>query len=63
MTDFEFRNHGSICIMVPRTNEAVDWVDANVSEDRINFAGGFVVEPRYAENLINGIENDGLTVQ
>lgn len=63
MSDFLFKNHGSICLLFPQTSEAVNWVDENVGDDRTNYCSGFVVEPRYVDDLIAGITGDGLTVE
>lgn len=62
MFDFKVTNHGSVWIVTPETNEGVMWVDENVSEERTNFCGGFSVEPRYIPDLIDGIEQAGLSI-
>jgi hypothetical protein len=62
-TDFDVSDAGSICIVTPMTEAAQDWLDANVTNDETQYWGpGIVVEPRYLENLVNGIIGDGLTV-
>jgi hypothetical protein len=38
-------------------------VDENVSDEAQFFGGSLMVEPRYAENLVQGMLNDGLEVR
>lgn len=62
-TDFQVSDCGSICIVTPLTAEAEDWLEASVISDDTQYWGpGVVVEPRYLEDLIEGILSDGLTV-
>lgn len=61
--DFALQNHGSICLLQPLTVEAQAWLDDYVITDETQFWGcAVVVEPRYVEDLLNGIMGDGLTV-
>lgn len=55
-------NHGSICIVVPLTAAARAWIAENVSGESMWFAGGLVVEPRYLDDLVDGMRADGLEV-
>lgn len=63
-TDFDFANHGSICILTPLNENAFRWLEAHVVNEETQFWGksGIVVEPRYVSNLVAGIFADGLTV-
>ena len=61
--DFTFENHGSICLLRPITEEAEQWVEQCIDPDHQEFAGAVVIEPRYVENVLNGIECDGLIVK
>jgi len=61
--DFKFMDSGSICLLRPVSKRAEAWVNENI--DR----GGYqpywptvVVEPRYTENVIQGIMDDGLAI-
>jgi hypothetical protein len=63
LVDFDFQNHGSLCILYALTEEAAQWVTNNLPEDRTEFCGGTVIEPRYAGDILFGIDNDGLTVR
>ena len=60
--DAEVINHGSLCLVHPRTVEAQKWIHENVSEDSQWFAHSLVVEPRFIEDLIQGMIADGLTL-
>lgn len=61
--DFLVENHGSICVLQPLTSAAVEWCDANLPEDCLSWGGGVVVEPRYIDDIVEGIRGDGLTVE
>ena len=63
MADVTIENHGSLMLFRLRTVEAEQWVEAFVSDDAQFFGGALVVEPRYAADLANGMENDGLEVE
>ena len=55
-TDFDVINGGSIFNLVARTPAALAWCDDNLPDD---FMGA--VEHRYIEDILSGIEMDGLT--
>lgn len=61
--DVTIANHGSIVIVTPLTQAAMDWVDENVSKERQAWGDGFAVESRYADDLICGMRADGLSVE
>lgn len=64
MTDFTITNHGSLLLLRPTTDEAKEWVEEHLTHPETQFFGGAVaVEPRYIQPIIDGIEDDGLTVQ
>lgn len=61
--DFAFSNHGSICVLMPLTRAARAWLECNViNEETQIWAGGVVVEPRYVGALVQGIYQDGFTI-
>jgi hypothetical protein len=62
MIDFEVINHGSLYSLRPLTDAAREWVEAHISEERTEFGGCIVVEPRYIGALVEGIVNDGLII-
>jgi hypothetical protein len=60
VADFTAAHHGSLFLLHPLTPAATAWVDAHLPEDRMTWAGGVVVEPRYLDDIVNGILGDGL---
>lgn len=61
--DFTVVDHGSIVQFFFNTPEAKEFIDNNVELEGWQFMGkSFNVDHRYAEGLINGIMNDGLTI-
>jgi len=64
MFDFDFSNHGSICLLTPRTEEALCWVDEFLPEDVMRWGEySIVIEHRYVDPILQGIEDEGLTVE
>jgi hypothetical protein len=61
-TDFTFSNHGSICILTPVTEAARAWRADHLPEDAQMWGGGVVIEPRYVNDIIDGISEAGLSV-
>jgi hypothetical protein len=63
--DVSINNHGSVCMVSALTDAAKDWVNEHVHlEDWQMWGAGvtFACEPRYVDNLIDGMVNDGLLV-
>ena len=60
--DFSVANHGSIFIVTPHSSEAKSWLDENVSDDSQWLGGGLAVEHRFIDNLVEGMQNDGLVM-
>lgn len=60
--DFAFADHGSVCILTPLSADGRDWVRNHVCADAQYFGRGLVIEPRYADDILAGIESDGLEV-
>ncbi|MFA5900269.1 MAG: hypothetical protein WC829_14285 [Hyphomicrobium sp.] len=63
MPDFRFADHGSVTLLTPVTDAALDWVAENLSIDRTNWGPAIVIEPRYAVDILDGLQGDGLTVE
>lgn len=59
--DFHFINHFSICTLEPLTQEAENWINDNIDPDCQKWGNAIVIEPRYAENILNGLSEQGLT--
>src|SRR5262245_17232144 len=63
--DLIVENHGSIAIIRGMTDAGYAWVEANVSSEGFQpfGLGARLAEPRYVQDIINGAEHDGLTVE
>ncbi len=63
MADFDINDCGSIVQFVPRTNEAVDWVDENLEVESWQYMGAAIcLDHRMAQDVLIGIVTDGLTI-
>lgn len=60
--DIQIENHGSIVLLRPLSDEASDWIDEHIPDDALWFAGALVVEPRYVDDIIEGMSADGLSL-
>lgn len=58
--DYAVADHGSICLLIGISDAALAWFDEHLPEDRTTFGSGVVVEPRYVEDIIAGMAEDGL---
>jgi hypothetical protein len=63
--DFNFENHGSICLLRSLTPTAIEWVETHIGRNN-----GYqpqwptvVIEPRYVGDVMDGITSDGLVVR
>ena len=55
--DFTVEDHGSIIIVQPLTAPCREWLQENT--DGQWWAGGLAVEPRYVDDLIDGMMSEG----
>ena len=60
--DFIVSNHGSIYLLEPLTEAGRQWSDDHLPDDAQMFGNAVVVEHRYIEDIVLGIQDDGLTV-
>jgi hypothetical protein len=61
--DFNFSDHGSICLLTALTAEARQWAEDHLPGERLEHAGATVIEPRYVAPIIEGISDAGLTIR
>ncbi len=61
--DFEIQDEGTVFLLTPVSDLAVDWADHHLPQDSQHLGGSIVIEHRYIENIVAGIQNDGLTVE
>jgi hypothetical protein len=63
MTDVTVMNEGSIVAFRINTKEAKEWFKENVQAEGWQWMGSSLcVDPRYAEGLIEGIGEAGLSI-
>jgi hypothetical protein len=60
--DARVENHGSLYLVRLLTPAAEEWVDEHVNDEAQFFGKALVVEPRYVENLVEGMRGDGLNL-
>jgi hypothetical protein len=60
--DVVVTNHGSIATLALKTQAARDWVSENIPDDAPWFGGQLAVEPRFVDNVVDGMMGDGLVV-
>ena len=61
--DFTVTNHGSLWLLTLITEAAQAWAAEHLPSDALRWGDhSIVVEPRYLENIVLGIQGDGLTV-
>lgn len=61
--DFAFAHHGSLTILTPLHEAAQTWVDEYLPADAMTWAGGVVIEPRYAPAILTAIVADGYEIE
>ena len=61
--DFTLSDQGSICILTPIGEAGETWLSENIGDDAMRWGAGVVIEHRYVDDIIEGIQNDGLTVE
>lgn len=60
--DVDVSNEGSIFLVTPCTQAARDWIEENVGGETQWFGKALVVEHRYIQDLVIGMQHAGLTV-
>ena len=62
ITDIQIYNEGSIVLLQPKTQTAINWIEENIGQNN-----GFqpywptvTVEARFVENILCGMQSDGL---
>ena len=59
--DFEVDDHGSIFILTPVSEAALQWCYAHLPEDAPRWGSvSYAIEPRYIEDIVRGCQRDGL---
>ena len=55
---FMLMNHGSIWSVTPLTDYAKNWWFDNVDPEAPTMGKGFIVEPRYLEDILEGFSQE-----
>jgi hypothetical protein len=63
MRDITAINHGTIIQLHATTPAGADWLTENLPGDTPMLGGTFCVEARYAGDILEGAQCDGLTVE
>lgn len=61
--DFSVSGGGTLYMLYPLSKAAKQWADDNLPSDRQTLGTGIAVEHRYIGDIVQGIRNDGLTVE
>ena len=61
--DVRVANHGSIVLFHPQTDAALKWIAQHIPTDATRWGPALVVEPQYVDDIVEGMQNDGLEVQ
>lgn len=54
--------HGSIVLFTGNTSEGEQWLASRLSPDTMRFGSAYAAEVNYSAAIVEGAENDGLTV-
>lgn len=60
--DFTIENCASVILLRPLTPAAKQWLTDHMPDDAQYFGDAVAIEPRYLEDVVDGLTNDGLTV-
>ena len=61
--DVNVENLGSVCILQPLSAAGKAWTDKNLAVEPWQMIGGGIsIEPRMVQDIVDGMEGDGLTV-
>jgi hypothetical protein len=60
---FTVEDHGTLILVRPLTHDVRTWLEENVAEDVQWWGGAIVVEPRHLAPLVEGMFEEGFTVQ
>ncbi len=61
--DVAIHNHGTIVVIVPETPAAREWCADNLGPDVLRWGDGIACEPRYVEDIADGLQAEGFTVE
>ena len=56
-----FVEGSNIYLLYTKTKKAMDWIEHNIGNDYQIFAKGIVIENRYMEPILEGLQSSDLT--
>ncbi len=62
MSDFMLSGGGSVFVLTPLTTQAAEWIDDHIDPNAQSWGGGVVIEHRYVDDIVDGIESAGFSV-
>lgn len=63
MADFSIMNHGSIVTLTPTSAAGHEWIAQYIPETSMRWgACSIVVEPRFVNDIVDGITAEGLSL-
>jgi hypothetical protein len=60
--DVEITDHGSICVVTGKTGIAKEHLDEHMPDDAQMWGGGYVVEPRFLDFIVQDLIAEGFTI-
>lgn len=60
--DAKLIDHGSLVILESCTPAANEWIEDHIPDDAQTWGTGIVIEPRYVDDIVQGMQSDGLTI-
>jgi hypothetical protein len=60
--DFLHRREGRITLLAPLTCQARAWVNSNITDDRVEYAGNVVIEQPDVHDVLTGVIDAGLSI-
>ena len=61
--DFQLHGSGTLYVLFPKTSDARDWIKLHIPADAHRMGEGVAIEHRYVGPILEGIDEDGLTVE
>jgi hypothetical protein len=63
--DFALANHGSVILLKPISQAGIDWVEAKIGANNgyQPFYPTVLLEPRYVDDVLQGIRKQGLVAR
>ena len=61
--DFQVVDHGTVFLLYANTRRARQWVEDNLPQDRVRYAGASVVEHRCIDDVTDGIRAEDLDIE